>query len=108
MSAGVLELESAVPPVAGVYLLHFEPAYRHARHYTGWSADIRARVFVHVAGGSAASPLVRAAIAAGCKVRVSRVWINAGRTKERALKTSGGAARYCPECRLALRRSESP
>jgi len=34
--------------VAGtVYVLHFEPAYRHARHYIGWALDVDARLELH-------------------------------------------------------------
>ncbi len=35
--------------VAGtVYVLHFEPAYHHARHYIGWALDVDARLGVWV------------------------------------------------------------
>jgi hypothetical protein len=48
--------------VAGtVYVLHFGPAYKHARHYVGWTSgdDVNARLQVHLQGHG--SPLVRAA-----------------------------------------------
>jgi hypothetical protein len=48
--------------VAGtVYVLHFKPGYKHARHYIGWTAgdDINARRQVHLHGHG--SPLIRAA-----------------------------------------------
>jgi predicted GIY-YIG superfamily endonuclease len=50
-------------------VLHFESAYRHARHYVGWARDVDARVAEHLAG--AASPLVRAAVLAGASVTVA-------------------------------------
>jgi hypothetical protein len=28
------------PPMGVVYLVHFTQPYRHARHYTGWTADL--------------------------------------------------------------------
>jgi hypothetical protein len=31
-------------------VLHFEPAYHHARHYIGWAVDIDARLAEHIAG----------------------------------------------------------
>ena len=27
-----------------VYLLHFAAPYKHARHYVGWTQDLRARL----------------------------------------------------------------
>jgi hypothetical protein len=42
------------------YLLQFQPAYRHARHYIGWTRDdVDARIAQHLAGRG--SPLVQAA-----------------------------------------------
>ena len=49
-----------------VYVLHFDPPYRHAAHYVGWTAgDVEVRVGTHLRG--AGSPLVRAAVAAGSR-----------------------------------------
>jgi hypothetical protein len=37
-----------------VYLIHFETPFRHARHYTGWTAgDLDARLAQHRAGAGA-------------------------------------------------------
>jgi hypothetical protein len=36
-----------------VYLLHFSAPYRHARHYTGWTDDLPARLTAHAAGRGA-------------------------------------------------------
>ena len=84
-----------------IYLLHFEPRYRHAGHYTGFTqrADLFDRLDEHAAGGSASSPLVRAAIAAGCVVYLARVYPTGDRSFERRLKNRGGAARHCPICK---------
>ena len=39
---------------AVIYLLHFETPYRHARHYTGWTAgDLDARLKQHERGTGA-------------------------------------------------------
>lgn len=82
----------------GLYLLHFEPRYRHAGHYLGFADDIDRRVEEHLACGSKASPLVRAALAAGSVVTVARVWPDADRKRERRLKVQGGHSRKCPTC----------
>jgi hypothetical protein len=36
-----------------VYLLHFSEPYQHARHYTGWTHDLDARLQLHRAGRGA-------------------------------------------------------
>lgn len=84
----------------GLYLLHFDPPYRHARHYLGYADAIPRRVHEHFDVPSKASPLVRAALAAGCRVQLSAVWLGLGRTDERRRKRGGGHARHCPTCAL--------
>lgn len=86
---------------AGLYLLHFEPRYRHAGHYLGYADAIERRVAEHLACGSKSSPLVRAAIAAGAAVTVARVWTGGDRRLERRLKNAHGLSRFCPTCRAA-------
>lgn len=91
------------------YLLHFidprtgRPARLfHAGHYTGWARDRQtfARRIEHHRHGHGAR-LVAAAIAAGLDFVVARTWDEGDRAKERRLKRSGGASRYCPLCRAA-------
>ncbi|HYE94480.1 MAG TPA: GIY-YIG nuclease family protein [Terriglobales bacterium] len=82
-----------------VYLLHFEPDYRHAAHYLGSANDVEERVKEHVSGQG--SPLVKAAVEAGCRVEVARVWEAAkgyGRRLERRLKDRKESTRLCPKC----------
>lgn len=81
-----------------VYILHFEPAYRHARHYVGWALDPDARIAAHLAGN--ASPLVRAAVAAGVQVSVAAL-LPGSRYLERRLKTWHKTGQFCPICRAA-------
>lgn len=88
-----------VSGMAGVYLLHFEPRYRHAGHYLGFAEDIGRRVVEHRQVPSKASPLVQAALGAGCAVTLARVWPGADRNRERRLKVQGGHSRKCPTCR---------
>lgn len=92
--------------IAGLYLLHFDPPYEHAGHYLGWAANIERRVAEHLAASSAASPLVRAAIAAGSVVSLARVWVGGDRTLERRLKRRHEGPRLCPLCR-PVRRSRT-
>lgn len=87
------------PPLPGLYLLHFEPPYRHAGHYLGWSISIERRVGEHLDRGARSSPLVRAALDAGSSVTLARVWISRGRLEERRMKAQGGLSRHCPLCR---------
>ena len=80
-----------------IYLLHFDPAYKHARHYLGWTAgEVDDRVFTHVAGRG--SPLVRAAVRAGHGVIVARTWDDTDRFEERRMKQTKNVPAYCPLC----------
>lgn len=85
-----------------VYLLHLEPGLpitgaRVARHYLGWTeGDIDDRLAQHHAGRG--SPLVRAALAAGCCVTLERAWAHVDRHFERRLKRRHEAPRLCPRC----------
>jgi hypothetical protein len=88
----------AAPAVEGLYLLHFDPPYLHAGHRMGWSTDIRARVLEHVRGGPKGSPLVAAAVAAGCRVWLARVWIGHDRTAEARMLRANNGPRFCPIC----------
>jgi hypothetical protein len=79
-----------------VYLLHFAPRFRHARHYIGFTPDDTAsrRIVEHLRGQG--SPMVRGAVDAGCEVLVPHVWTGAPREFERWLKHRRDTARWCP------------
>jgi hypothetical protein len=87
--------ETARGPVGVVDLVHFAEAYRHARHYTVWTADLDARL-VHRAGGGAR--LLQVITGAGIDWRLARTW-HGSRARERQIKRQGGASRRCPICR---------
>lgn len=89
--------------MSALYLLHFDPPYEHARHYLGFTArDVDTRVLEHLdVSCSRGSPLVRAAVLAGCEIRLARTWSRGTRTEERRLKRSGGLSRHCPLCRAS-------
>lgn len=92
-----------IPDGAGLYLFHFEPRYRHACHYLGYADSIGRRIAEHLASRANASPLVRAALAAGCSVQLARCFPGETRTTERRLKRQGGLSRHCPVCRATGR-----
>lgn len=90
-----------------VYLLHFEPPYKGAGHYIGYTnRSVKVRVGEHLAGSG--SPLVRAAVLAGCDVKVVRVWRSGSKREdrrewgtrawERRLKALKNTPRVCPVC----------
>jgi hypothetical protein len=83
-----------------VYLLHFDRPYKHARHYTGWAADLDARLALHGAGGGAR--LLAVVHAAGIGWALARTWPG-GRARERQIKRQGGASRCCPMCGVTPR-----
>lgn len=80
-----------------VYLLHFEPRYRHAGHYLGWtnSDNLDTRIDQHRKGQG--SRLTQVAVGVGCTLILARTW-EGGRDRERSLKIQGGASRLCPLC----------
>jgi len=80
----------------GVYLIHIEPAYKHAKHYLGWSPEIDARFNAHVAGKGAR--LTEVVTEAGCVLALVRVWEDAGRDLERRLKSWHKSPQLCPIC----------
>lgn len=80
-----------------VYILHIDPPYQHASHYIGFtSRPISDRVADHFAGRG--SPLIRAALEAGCSVSVAHAWHCGTRGFERWLKNRKDAPRYCRLC----------
>lgn len=81
-----------------VYILHFEPAYKHAGHYVGWTGKpFPERVVDHVEGRG--SPLVAAAVAAGCRILLGAVF-EGTRDDERRIKVQSRTHRYCRCCSL--------
>ncbi|HEY3957967.1 MAG TPA: hypothetical protein VGM53_31775 [Streptosporangiaceae bacterium] len=88
-----------------VYLLHFERPYRHARHYTGSTANLPARLRQHERGHGAR--LLAVIAAEGIGWTLARTWPG-GRDRERQLKRQGGAARHCPLCGVTPRQTWLP
>ena len=90
-----LSLQHGVPGT--VYVLHFDPPYRHAGHYVGWTAgEVTDRLAVHLQGRG--SPLVRAAVEAGVDVQLAATYAGT-RYLERRLKSWHNTGRFCAICR---------
>ncbi len=86
----------APPAATVVYLLHFVPAYRHARHYLGFADDLPARLHTQASGRGAR--LVAVALAAGCQISLVRLWPGT-RDDERRMKNQRAVPRLlCPAC----------
>jgi len=85
-----------------VYILHLDPPYKHAAHYSGFSPEagdgVQARVAEHAAGGPAAARLMQVQHEAGGTFRVGRMWRGVTREREVRVKESS-AAKYCLICR---------
>jgi predicted GIY-YIG superfamily endonuclease len=79
-----------------VYLIHFEAAVHHARHYIGYATDVARRLDEHRHGAGAR--LLAVCNQRGIGYDLARTWEGAGRGFERKLKRCKNAARYCPVC----------
>ena len=91
-----LSLRHGIPGT--VYVLHFEPAYKHARHYIGWTAstDITDRLNIHLQGRG--SPLIRAAVSAGVEIQLAETY-QGTRYLGRRLKRRHKTSQFCAICR---------
>jgi len=78
-----------------VYLIHFNRAYKHARHYLGYSQDLDKSITDHLCGMGAR--LMEVVTQAGIEWKVSRTWPG-NRGLERQLKNRKDSPRLCPIC----------
>jgi predicted GIY-YIG superfamily endonuclease len=92
--------------IGTVYLLHFDTPLKHARHYTGWSANLSLRLAEHASGHGARLTEVVAGLGIGWTL--ARTWPNVTRAYERKLKNQGGASRRCPLCGIKPRTPQPP
>jgi hypothetical protein len=85
-----------------VYILHLDPPYKHAAHYSGFGPEktggAAGRVADQAAGGPAAARLMQVQREAGGTFRIGRVWHGVTREREVRVKESS-AAKYCLICR---------
>ncbi len=88
-----------------LYLLHFDPPYRHARHYLGYAIGTgRGEKYAKdQARGKAigAHELVMAAQANECEIVVADVLVGEGRATQRRMRGAGSLSRFCRVCRAA-------
>jgi predicted GIY-YIG superfamily endonuclease len=89
-------LGNEASPSGVVYLVHFTGPYGHARHYTGWTADLKSRRSEHQAGRGAR--LLHVITQARIDWTLARTW-EGTRARERQLKRQGRASCRCPICR---------
>lgn len=81
-----------------VYLLHFDPPYKHAAHYLGYTpGEVSSRIALHRKGKGAR--LTQVAVDAGCRLILTRVWEDGDRKLERRLKNWHGHNKLCPICK---------
>lgn len=90
--------------IGTVYMLHFHPPYKHARHYIGFvegkdTAAVKERLRQHLVGQGAR--LVEVVAQAGHAVIVTRVWRKKTRCFERSLKKreQRPLEQFCVLCR---------
>ncbi len=81
-----------------IYMLHFEPKYKHAGHYVGITDRHRllTRMTEHARGSG--SKLVRAAVSNNCRLFLVRTWAAETFEDERAFKSKTNFRAACPVC----------
>lgn len=79
-----------------LYLLHFDPRYRHAGHYLGYTEDLPKRFATHLKGKG--SPLVKAAVNHGSRIILVRIWAEDGNAEQEIKRGVGSRGRLCPVC----------
>jgi predicted GIY-YIG superfamily endonuclease len=80
----------------GIYLIHLDPPYKHAKHYLGYADDIEPRIRAHSLGRGAR--LTQVARDAGIIMILVRIWEGADRTTERKFKNRSHVPMLCPIC----------
>lgn len=78
-----------------IYLIHFDTAIEHARHYVGATGNLGKRLKQHAEGSGAR--ILQVAKERQINWRVARVWIG-GWDLEHIIKKMKNTPRYCPIC----------
>lgn len=87
-----------------IYLIHFNTAYKHARHYIGSAKSVKERLERHRKGKGAR--LMEVIAAANIGFVLARTW-KGGKKEERKLKNRKNAPRLCPICQGRQRKGLS-
>jgi hypothetical protein len=78
-----------------VYILHLDPPYKHAAHYSGFGPErtggAAARVAEQAEGGPDAARLMQVQHESGGTFRIGRVWRGVTREREVRVKDSSAA-----------------
>ena len=82
-----------------IYLLHFSGAYKHTRHYVGFTTNLEQRLDEHVKGQGAR--LVQVLIGTGLTFELVRTWQGTRKDKRR-IKKWKCAPRLCPVCKSKI------
>lgn len=106
VAAPVIRLNYRKVGMEGVYLLHFDRPYKHAKHYVGWSSDIESRLLAHKNGRGAR--LIEVISNEGIAARLVRVWPRRTRRFERQLKRNSHIPAACPECKSTAGKGRWP
>jgi predicted GIY-YIG superfamily endonuclease len=83
--------------IGSVYLVHAARALHGARHYLGFSTDVKRRIARHKAGRG--TPLLGEMARRGIRFRVVRQWHKKDGYFEQELKRNNALADLCPVCR---------
>ena len=97
-----------IPSVDLVYLVHLQPAYRHARHYLGFAerSGLPKRLREHATSDHQGARLLRVALAAGGDFELTRLWVGSHKL-ERQLKQRKATPRLlCPACPNPIRQAD--
>ena len=88
-----------------VYLLHFDTPFGHAKHYTGWAANLAGRLEHHAKGSGAR--LTQVVAQAGIGWSLAHTVDGVDRFFERKMKARG-ASRRCPICQGKVTPAQVP
>ena len=101
MSRRAPDPEHPATEIGDVYVAHLDPPYKHAAHYTGfsahtpWGPGLPGRLQAHSEGRG--SRLMQVQHEAGGTFRIGRLYQGVTRDRETVIKESS-AAKYCLIC----------
>lgn len=89
-----------------VYIIHFSQRLSNrARHYVGFVygdslADVKHRFREHVTGQKNGAKIIKAALAAGISLKITRIYHAVDMDIEKRIKRQKNTWKHCPVCRL--------
>lgn len=82
--------------IGTIYVFHFSKPYRHARHYIGWTRNLKYRWMHHRNGNG--SPLLKAVMQDGGEPILVKK-LTGDRNLERKIKNLKNPRNFCPVCK---------